>query len=77
MTSPGMDRATIKGIKADYVKHTITLTLECHMDDFEDADRAVIAQWAEFEMRVDVQVSRSVTPAPLLEQVEQDGQHER
>lgn len=63
----GMNMATIKGIKADYVKRTITLTLEASLDDFKSTDRDAVAQWADMGLSVDVVLNRHMNPAPLLD----------
>lgn len=65
--APGMEHATIKGIKADFVKGTIAITLETGLDNFDGYDREVLSEWAEASYTVDATFSRSLTPAPLLE----------
>lgn len=66
MTDATMERAVVKAIKADYVKRTITVTLEAPLSNFEAEDRDTLAAWAELEARVDIDFSRSITDAPLL-----------
>lgn len=67
--TPTMERSTIKGIKADFVKRTITVTLETSLGNFAPEDRDKVSEWAENEAIVDCKFSRSLPHAPLLDGV--------
>lgn len=60
-------RATAKAIKADYVRHTITVTLEANLSDFESVERDTLALWAESGQTFRVECYRKTRPEPLLE----------
>lgn len=66
----GMEHASIKSIKADYVKRTITVTVETSLEHFPDVDRDLLSEWAEQEATVDCEFSRWLSLAPLLEGVQ-------
>lgn len=69
LDSSEITRAVAKAIKADYVRRTITVTLEASLEDFDSTARDVLATWAEEGQIFRVEFHKKTRPEPLFDLV--------
>jgi hypothetical protein len=60
-------KAAIKAFRADYVKRTVTITIETTLSDVTNSAASALAYWGENGSMLDIVFSRSRPPAPLLD----------
>ncbi len=75
--NPLMKFAIVKAIRTDYIKRTISITLEAQVPNFPENDRSQLSGWAVLDICVDCEFCR--TPPlkrPLLKDIDEITLHQ-